>query len=72
MKDRIAVLKLAGFVVRKAEYLWEWWVPHGRSPDGQSRLGKESYTDEESAWDSAWRYMRGDASEEFDNDPWIN
>ena len=74
MKDRIAVLKLAGFKIRrdKIDKLWEWYVPKENSSDGSFRLGKESYTDEESAWDSAWRYMRGDASEEFDNDPWIN
>ena len=72
LAEKKAVLKLAGFEVRKIDGLWEWHLPHKQSADGQSRLGKESYTDEESAWDSAWRYMTGDASEEFDNDPWIN
>ena len=70
MRDKIAVLKLAGFQVRKDDGLWEWFVPHKHSPDGQSRLGKGSYADEETAWDSAWRYMNGDVYEEFDDEPW--
>ena len=73
LSEKKAVLKLAGFEVQKTDVgLWEWELPRKNAPDGQSRIGKESYADEETAWDSAWRYMTGDASEEFDDDPWIN
>lgn len=71
MKEKIAVLKLAGFVVREDEHGYEWYLSHKQSLDGQSRLGKESYVEEESAWDSAWRYINGENCEEFDNEPWI-
>lgn len=71
MKEQIAVLKLAGFQVHDdSDHMWEWYLPRENSLDGQSRLGKEMYKDEETAWDSAWRYMNGDAYEEFDNEPW--
>lgn len=73
LAEKKAVLKLAGFEVRKMDIgLWEWELPRKNAPDGQHRLGKESYKYPQSAWCSAWRYMTGDASEEFDNDPWIN
>lgn len=71
MNEKIAVLKLAGFRVRKTDGLWEWCLSNKQSPDGQAKLGKESYAEEESAWDSAWRYIRGESWEEFDNEPWI-
>lgn len=70
MRDKIAVLKLAGFQVSKENGLWEWHLPRANSLDGLSRLGKQLYEDKETAWDSAWRYMNGDAYEEFDNEPW--
>ena len=70
MRDKIAVLKLAGFRVRKENGLWEWYLPRENSLNGQARIGFDSYADEETAWDSAWRYMNGDAYEEFDNEPW--
>ena len=70
MKGKIAMLKLAGFETRKDNGLWEWYLPRQHSLDGQSRLGKEMYEERETAWDSAWRYMNGDAYEEFDNEPW--
>ena len=72
MNEKIAVLKMAGFELHcDSERMWEWYLPRKNSPDGQSRLGKEMYAEEESAWDSAWRYIRGESWEEFDNEPWI-
>lgn len=68
MRDKIAVLKLAGFRVRKTEGLWEWFVPSAVKLGG--RLGFDSYADEETAWDSAWRYINGADCEEFDDEPW--
>lgn len=68
IEEKIAVLKMAGFKVRKENGLWEWFVPSAVKFGG--RLGKEIYEDEETAWDSAWRYMNGDDFEEFDGEPW--
>lgn len=68
MRDKIAVLKLAGFQSRKERGLWEWFVPSAVKFGG--RLGKAMYEDEETAWDSAWRYINGEVCEEFDDEPW--
>lgn len=70
LEEQIAVLKIAGFRVRKTEGLWEWCISNKESPDGQARLGFDSYADEETAWDSAWRYINGADCEEFDDEPW--
>ena len=50
IEEKIAVLKLAGFKVQQdSADLWEWYLSRENSPDGQSRLGKDSYADEETA-----------------------
>ena len=71
IEEKIAVLKLAGFTVVNTGSPdgldWEWRAKQGRTI---LRIGAENYTTQKSAWDSAWKYIQGDAHQELDCEPW--
>lgn len=68
IEDEIAVLKMAGFAVRSYEGNYEWVFRNGI---GLIRyLGWDTFSTPESAWDSAWKFIQGDNTQEVDQDAW--
>lgn len=69
MKDRIAVLKLAGFQFRKSYGSWDWFVWKSDGKEYQF-ASADSFDRKNQAVDSAWRFIQGDTTEEMDGDSW--
>ena len=68
IEDKIAVLKMVGFDVRSYEGNYEWVF---RNDIGLIRyLGWDTFSTPESAWDSAWKFIQGDNTQEVDQDAW--
>ena len=68
MEEKIAVLKLAGFAVRSYADKYEW--VHRNEIGCREYLGRDTFSTPESAWDSAWKFIRGDNEQEIDHEVW--